>query len=122
MIYCIPTNDDHGIESVISSHFGRAPWFTFVNAVTGEVESLRNDEGSHVHGACVPTEEIMRRGVSGVLCRGIGRGASARLAAAGIAVYLTKESVTSSALEAIREGRATALDGAGACSENHGHC
>jgi predicted Fe-Mo cluster-binding NifX family protein len=122
MIYCIPTNEDRGVESVISSHFGRAPWFTFVNAETGHVESLRNDEGTHVHGACVPTEEIVRRGVAGVLCRGIGRGASARLSAAGVAVFLTQESVAAAALEAVRAGRARRLDGEGACTESHGRC
>jgi predicted Fe-Mo cluster-binding NifX family protein len=122
MIFCIPTNDNKGIEAKISPHFGRAPWFTIVNESTGEVELLRNDEGKHVHGACVPTEEILRRGVKGVVCRGIGRGASARLFEAGISVYLTDESVASSALEAVRAGRARTLDGAGACSDDHGNC
>lgn len=122
MIYCIPTNDDRGVDAKISSHFGRAAWFTFVNTATGEVESLRNDVNGHVHGACVPTEEILRRRVEGVVCRGIGRGASTRLAAAGIAVYLTEERVASSALEALRAGNAVPLGGEGACSDQHGHC
>ena len=122
MIICIPTTDNGGIEASISPHFGRTAWFTFVNAFTGEVECLRNDERNHIHGACVPTEEIVRRGVEGVLCRGIGRGASARLTAAGIPVYLTQERVTSSALEELSCGRATLLDGTGACSESHGGC
>lgn len=120
MIFCVPTNDDKGTDARLSSHFGRAPWFTIVDASTGSVELLRNDEGRHVHGACAPIEEILRRGVTGVVCRGIGRGASARLFDAGIEVYLTDESVASSALEAVRTGRAKALGGAGACSEDHG--
>lgn len=119
MILCIPTNDNRGIEARLSSHFGRAPWFTIVDSDTGKVELLRNDEGRHVHGACVPTDEIRSRGVEGVLCRGIGRGASARLAEAGIAVYLTDETDAASGLAALRDGRVKLLGGEGACADHH---
>ncbi len=119
MILCIPTNDNRGIDARLSAHFGRAPWFTIVNSATGSVDLIRNDPGHHVHGACVPTEEIVRRGVEGVLCRGIGQGASARLAAAGIAVYLTDETITSSGIEALNAGKVRRLDGTGACSDDH---
>lgn len=123
MIVCLPTNENRGIDSTLSSHFGRAPWFTIIDSETGSVEVIRNDEGSHVHGACTPTEEIRRHGVEGVLCRGIGAGASARLAAAGITVYLTDENVAASCITALREGRVQRLGGEGACSDGHrGRC
>jgi predicted Fe-Mo cluster-binding NifX family protein len=122
MIYCIPTDDEYGLESSISPHFGRAAFFTFVDGETGVAESLRNDESRRVHGACVPTEEILRRGVDRVICRGIGRGASAKLAAAGVEVHLTHENVTSFALDALRNGATIPLGGRGACSDDHGDC
>lgn len=119
MILCIPTNDDRGIEAKLSSHFGKAPWFTIVDSTTGNVKLIRNDETRRTHGACVPVEEIAQHGVEGVLCRGIGAGASARLAAVGIAVYLTDESVLASGIEALHAGRVKTLAGAGACSDGH---
>lgn len=117
MILCIPTNNDQGFDATLSSHFGRAPWFTIIDSETGSVKLIRNDEGHHIHGACVPTEEIVRNRVDGVLCRGIGRGASARLAAEGIDVYITEASVVSSSLEALKAGKVRLLGGEGAYSD-----
>jgi predicted Fe-Mo cluster-binding NifX family protein len=116
----MPTTDNRGLDAALSPHFGRAPWFTIVNTESGSVEQVRNGVEGRVHGSCAPTDEIVRRGVEGVLCRGIGRGASARLAACGIAVYLTEEVSAAAAVEALGAGKARALDGAGACNDTQG--
>ncbi len=56
MKICIPTMDDHGLKGMPSDHFGSAPFFTFVDTETGEVETQPNGGAHHVHGACRPLD------------------------------------------------------------------
>jgi predicted Fe-Mo cluster-binding NifX family protein len=45
----IPTTDDCGLESQVSDHFGRSPFFAVVDTVTGEVHLITN-QGQHFGG------------------------------------------------------------------------
>ena len=40
MLIAIPTMDDRGLESEVSMHFGRAPFFTFVEVEDGEIRDV----------------------------------------------------------------------------------
>ena len=118
MRICIPTMDDLGKAGTPSDHFGSAPFFTFVDTETEEYEAVGNGDSAHVHGACQPLKFLGTRPVDAVACRGMGRGAFARLADAGVQVYVTLEKNAEETVVALKEGRLRPLTSDGAC---HGH-
>ena len=118
MKICIPTMDDRGKEGMPSDHFGSAPFFTFVDTETGEYEPVRNGGSSHVHGSCQPLKFLGSRPVDAVIVRGLGRRAFARLADAGVQVFVTLEKNAEQTIAALEDGRLRALSSEEAC---HGH-
>jgi predicted Fe-Mo cluster-binding NifX family protein len=118
MRVCLPTLDEGGAAARLSPHFGRAPWFTVVDDGTGEVTAVRNEAVSHEHGGCAPVGLFTGRGVGAVICHGLGRGAHARLQAAGVRVYVTASADVG---EALAEWRAGQLQEVAAEQLCHGH-
>ncbi|MFC1661153.1 NifB/NifX family molybdenum-iron cluster-binding protein [Gemmatimonadota bacterium] len=118
MKICIPTVDDRGLEGLPSDHFGSAPFFTFVDMVTGEVDTQRNGGAHHVHGACRPLDFLGTQSVDAILCRGLGKRAYSRLQGGGISVYVTMEKDVGATVTAFRDGRLHELKSEDAC---HGH-
>jgi len=118
MKLCIPTLDDRGREGTPSDHFGSAPFFTFVDTEADSYEAVRNGGSSHVHGACQPLKFLGSRPVDAVVCRGLGHRAFARLAEAGVEVFVTLEKDVKRTVEAFKDGRLSPLTSEEAC---HGH-
>lgn len=122
MKLCIPTMDDSGLTGMPSAHFGSAPFFTFVDTETREVEAVRNNGSGHQHGACRPLEFLGVRPVDALICQGLGRGALARLQEAGVNVFVTREDSVEKALAALQEGRLQEMTVNDACrGHSHGH-
>ena len=125
MKICIPTMDDKGLEGVPSGHFGSAPFFTFVDTLSGEIEAIGNGGSNHEHGACRPLDFLGTREVDAIICSGLGRRAFARLEASGIKVYVTREENVEKTLAALAEGSLNELTADGACPGHshggHGH-
>lgn len=89
MRLCIPTADDRGLRGRASPHFGSAPFFTLVDDATRDVQVVVNPTAAHRHGRCTPVEELRRRGVEAVVCRGLGARALGHLRTMGIPVLRT---------------------------------
>lgn len=120
MKLCIPTLDDKGLQGTPSDHFGSAPFFTFVDTDTGDIEIQGNGGDHHVHGACRPLEHLGAREVDVVVCRGLGKRAFSRLSSGGIGVYVTQEKDVDATIQAYEAGRLTELTIDEACG-GHGH-
>lgn len=118
MKLCIPTMDDRGLEGMPSDHFGSAPFFTFVDTDSGEVEAVRNGGANHVHGACRPLEFLGTRTVDAIFCRGLGKRAFEKLQAGGIQVFITLERDVEKTLAAFKDGKLRQMNSDEAC---HGH-
>jgi predicted Fe-Mo cluster-binding NifX family protein len=118
MRLCIPTLNNGGLAAMPSDHFGSAPFFTFVDAESGSVETQRNGGAHHVHGACKPLDFLGKQPVDAVLCRGLGQRAFGRLRDAGIHVFVTLEKDVGTSVEAFKAGRLRQLTSEEAC---HGH-
>ncbi|MEJ2503938.1 MAG: NifB/NifX family molybdenum-iron cluster-binding protein [Gemmatimonadota bacterium] len=107
MTVCIPTTDDVGAAARLSSHFGRAPFFTIVDVEAARAETVPNPRPRHEKGECDPLGALDGRGVDVVVCRGIGPGALERLRTVGIPVLTTEAWTVGDAVRAFREGRAS---------------
>lgn len=124
MKICIPTEDRAGLDGMLAGHFGRAPFFTIVDRATNIAEVITNETADHDHGHCNPLEAIARAGAEVVICRGLGRGALARLYQAGIPVFITDEERVSAALASFETAtpKNVALEaacGGGGCHDHH---
>jgi predicted Fe-Mo cluster-binding NifX family protein len=119
MRLCIPTMDGEGLQAAPSAHFGSAPFFTFVDTDTGEVEAQRNGGDHPAHGACRPLDFLGTRPVDAVVCRGLGKRAFSRLKSGGIPVYVTVERNVGATVVAFKNGRLRHLTSEDAC-RGHG--
>jgi predicted Fe-Mo cluster-binding NifX family protein len=125
MRICVPTESDGGTGAAVSRHFGRAPFFSVVDTVTGEVESVANQHDQHEHGKCDPVGQLAGLEPDAVVVAGIGGTALGRLAAAGIPTYLTTASTLGHVLSQVRAGGMKEIDPKSACrggaGPGHGH-
>ena len=120
MKICIPTMDDKGLHGTPSDHFGSAPFFTFVDTDSEDLDIQRNGGAHHVHGACRPLEFLGTREVDAVACRGLGKRAFSRLRDGGIGVYVTLEKDVEATVRAYKDGRLRQLTSEEAC-QGHSH-
>jgi predicted Fe-Mo cluster-binding NifX family protein len=123
----IPTIDTSGPAARLSGHFGRAPYYAVADTDTGAVVVVANPSVSHGHGECVPASDVFGEdGFDVVVCQGIGRGAIARLAQAGVPVFVHEGPDVAAAVAAFRghtlrvAGTDDSCSGSGSCGE-HGH-
>ena len=119
MKLCIPVLEDKGLQSEICPHFGSAAFFLIVDTENGNCRSVANRNQHHEHGQCRPAESIAEEAVEGILIGGIGRGALAKLQAAGFQVFCsTRQTVE----DAIAEYRSSGLQVATSadCCGHHG--
>lgn len=122
MRLCIPTTDDRGLEGRLSPHFGKAPFYTFVDVTEGRATAVANAHARHEHGRCEAPATMVSEGVAAVVCLGLGRRALAKLRAAGVPVYLTETRDVAGAVDAYRAGTLRLLEEEEACHGGaHGH-
>lgn len=120
MKLCVPTLDDAGPEARISQHFGSAPYFAVVDTGSERFELVANAHAQHAHGACNPLSVVMSHHVDAVVCRGLGRGALAKLDAAGVPVFVTDRGAVAEALAEFAAGKLQRLTIDEACGgRNH---
>lgn len=74
MIIAIPVLSDDGINSLISEHFGHAPYFAFILIEDGQIKSVEIEENPHQeHGPGVIPNYVKSRGADLIIVRGIGQ-------------------------------------------------
>ncbi len=117
MKLCIPTTTDQGRAAPVSEHFGRAPFFTFVDTDTGAVE-VRENPG---HDAAHPPDFVLQQGLDALAVRGLGRGAYTRFSRAGVRLLVTREADVDGTIRALDAGRLRALDESDVHAGGHHH-
>ena len=90
----VPLDEQAGMNSKLSEHFGSAPFFAVADTGDGSIEIMPNASMHHEHGQCTPADFFSQLGINVVLCNGIGAGAIARLQMMGIDVYMAAQSPT----------------------------
>jgi len=117
MKICIPTMGGEGLDSQISSHFGRAPNFTIVDPDTKEV-SIIDNTAEHFGGMATTPELIRSSGVDVMLVSGIGPRAVQLFEQMGIRVYVGAMGTARSALDAYNSGSLDEATDENVCAEH----
>ena len=108
---------DEGLESMVASHFGRAPKFTIVDSDTKDV-SIIDNTAEHFGGMSTTPELIRSSGVDVMLVSGIGPRAVQLFEQMGIRVYVGAAGTTSSALDAYNSGSLQEATDENVCAEH----
>lgn len=109
MKICIPTNDDRGLESRASMHFGDAPFFILADVESAGLKVVRNPECRDHRHSCHHVRLLEAHDVDAVVCEGIGRRALSGLREAGIDVLVPPDRTVSEIVQAVNAGRARRL-------------
>ena len=117
MRVCVPTMDQNGLDAVIGEHFGRVPFYTFVEPETEEVETIGNT-GTHHGEALYPAQIIAKEGADVMLCAGLGRRAIGIFEEEGVHVFIGAEGAVKDALDAYKNGRLQEATDANACQQH----
>ncbi len=118
--FAVQTNE--GIESPVFNHFGSAPVFIIVDAVTEETTTVNNQDLNHVHGACNPIKALDGQRVDAMVVGGIGAGALSKLNAMGIKVFGSAAATVKENLSLLKAGKLLELFPVNACRGHEGGC
>ena len=120
MKLCVPVQDNNGLDSQVSLHFGSAPFFLLLDSETTQFETLRNNDEHHAHGMCHPVGVLNGASVDAVIVGGIGRRALEGLNSAGITVYRGTEGSVQHILDAVVHNTLEEMTADGACAGHGG--
>lgn len=119
MKICVPTEDNKGLEAQVSGHFGRAPYFAFIDSETKEVEFVVNGDTGHDHGRCVGAALAAEKRPEVVITSGMGKGAFALLRSSGARVFRTEKVRLADAVDGFAGGSAPELISPEAAGHHH---
>ncbi len=114
----VPLNELRGLESRISTHFGRAPYYALVHLEGDEVSInyLSNPRSQGLR----PGEYFSKLGIDYVVVKGgIGARALELLRSVGAEVLVTNSDTLAKVIEEFREGRLRRFSGE-PCGGSHG--
>ena len=115
----ITMDTDEGLKGNVSSHFGQCAYFLIVELENGKITNSQVHKNAAVHGGggCQAVGEMSQYNITHVISGGMGAGAQAKFAAAGITVFGFSGS-TKDAVEAFLK---SSLGSLGACKDGHDH-
>ncbi|GAK49990.1 FeMo cofactor biosynthesis domain protein [Candidatus Moduliflexus flocculans] len=119
MKICIPVLTQEGMNSPISSHFGKADHFAMFDEETQALTFFSNT-GQHHGGALTPAELIHQAGANVVLCGGLGVKAVQMFQQFGVQVYNQASGTVSEVLAAYNAGKLPQANDMTACHD-HAH-
>ena len=119
----ISANDNNGIESTVSEHFGRCPYFIIVDVEENAIQSVQAIDNPYYanHAPGHVPEFIHRQGAGVMLTGGMGLRAVGFFEQYGIEVATGAAGTAQQAVQAYLAGK---LRGASPCAESrrhHGH-
>jgi len=106
MIIAIPVETSEGINSVIAEHFGRAPYYAFVNVENGKIVSVNVEPNPIIEHAAGELPAYMReKKVDVLIVRGIGQKAISYLSEYGIQVIRGAQGTVENIVKNFIQGR-----------------
>lgn len=115
----ITLEDEKGLDSNVSLHFGQCKYFLIADIEDNRITSTKvvANTAQHGGGGCVAVDEILKYDVTYVIAGGMGMGAQQKFAQAGVKV----SGYQGKAQDAVASFINDSLGGLGACKE-HGEC
>ena len=101
----IPVSSDAGLESRVSEHFGRAPYFAVVDITSqGTIANIQvvPNRSEHFGGFGKPSENIIQLKPDAVVTYGMGPRAISMFQNAGIAVFRATVNTVKEVIEAYK--------------------
>ncbi len=94
-----------GLDSDLDPHFGRAPYFLFVDPATGALEAVENAQSGAAHGAGIQSAQLVAaRRPAALLTGQVGPNAARVLEASGVRVIAVDGRTVREALESLKKG------------------
>lgn len=115
----ITLENDRGLESDVSHHFGQCKYFLIADVESDKVKETKivPNTAQHGSGGCVAVDEILKHNVTHVIAGGMGMGAQNKFSQSGIKVF----GFSGKAKDAIATFLKNNLGGLDACRQ-HGEC
>lgn len=112
----ITINEDNGLQSEVSAHFGQCAYFLIADVENGKIISHKVEKNNAIHGGggCVAVDEILSHNITHVIAGGMGMGAQQKFTNAGVPIF----GYTGTADAAIQELLANQLSGINACTDH----
>jgi len=105
MKIALTLENNNGLESILSMHFGQCSYFYIADIENNEVKNWKVIINAGQHGkGCAAVNELMNQNVTHLIAGGMGRGALLKFAEAGVKVYSGAGTVKE-ALDAFINGR-----------------
>ena len=114
MKYLIPLQENSGITSKISFHFGRSPYYAIVtyDQSADKIEMEIRSISSIAHGElCGAGDLVEKAGVDAVIVKGIGPKAIQILRERGVKIYMTSSESLNQVIEEIKTGKLRSAGG-----------
>lgn len=117
MKIAITLENNDGLNSIVSNHFGQCSYFFIADIENNEVKNAKlvTNQGQHGRG-CAAVYELANQNVTHLIAGGMGQGALQKCADAGLKVFSGSGTVKE-ALEAFFQGT---LKGVDACLSHEG--
>ncbi len=118
----IPVEDEHGLESRVAEHFGRAPFFAVVDLdENGEILGTKTEanKGEHHGGTGHPHENLLALKPDVIIACGMGPGGLTSFQNAGIAVLKANANRVKDIVASYKQGKLETL--ADGCEHAHHH-
>jgi predicted Fe-Mo cluster-binding NifX family protein len=123
MRFAISTEDNKGLDRIVSQHFGRCPYFVLVeveNEAIMEVKAVDNPYFAE-HGPGQVPEYIASLGADVMISGGMGRRANVFFDKYGIRTATGAGGTVQEALSSFQYGKLSAGGNCGGHGERHGH-
>jgi predicted Fe-Mo cluster-binding NifX family protein len=118
MKIAVATDDDRGLEAVLSQHFGRCPYYVVVDIDDGEIKGVENVQnpfyGSHGQPGEVPSF-IKNLGVEVMIAGGMGPRAIGFFEQFGVQAVTGVSGVVKEVIRAFVNGE---IEGASGCNDH----
>ena len=119
MRLAVTLEDENGIYSNVSMHFGQCRYFFLADIKDNKTERSRivPNNAQHGGGGCLAVEEILKYNITHLIAGGMGMNAQHRFAQAGVKVF----GYSGKTQDAIEDFLKNSLGGLESCRE-HGPC
>jgi len=120
---CIPTIEKEGLNSNISLHFGKTPYFAFLKEKNGEIEDIIFIEsgGKHIGGSLTPAEIILNSDADILICGNLGSKAVNMLQKNNVKVFSGANGSVKEIFEQWKNEKLMVADKNNSCSEQEHH-